>query len=213
MEERILNNVELSLLSPKAKLNQFKELVKTAEEYSMAGICVPAFYSDQLKGMTNIPIVSMISYPYGYSTLDSKLFELNKLKSNEFDVVINNNYIKSNKWISIESELQKIRNAAENKIVKVVINPTYLSKTEMVHLAELTDKYKIDYISLLLDSKFGEYVPIFSDFDIKLKIQTSCLDYDDIQYLKSHGVSRVGVTDISDLLEDVKIYKREAKGK
>lgn len=213
MEERILNNVEVSLLSPKAKLNQFKELVKIAEEYSMAGICVPAFYSDQLKGMTKVPIVSMISYPYGYSTLDSKLFELNKLKSDEFDVVINNNFIKSNKWISIESELQEIRNATENKIVKVVINPTYLSKNEMTHLAKLSDKYKIDYISLLLDSKFGEYVPIFSDFDIKLKIQTSCLDYDDIQYLKSQGVSRVGVTDISDLLEGVKIYKREVKGK
>lgn len=213
MEERILNNVEISLLSPKAKLNQFKELVKIAEEYSMAGICVPAFYSDQLKGMTKIPIVSMISYPYGYSTLDSKLLELNKLKSNEFDVVINNNLIKSNKWINIESELQEIRNATENKTVKVVVNPTYLSKNEMTHLAKLSDKYEIDYISLLVDSKFGEYVPIFSDFDIKLKIQTSCLDYDDIQYLKSQGVSRVGVTDISDLLEGVKIYKREVKGK
>ena len=156
----------------------------------------------------DINISTILDFPYGFLNMEEKIHTIQNLNADEFSVVINYNNIKSNKWIIINRELSDLRESTD-KTLKLHINTNYLSGSEKETLSKSLTKYNIDYIELYNKKKVSlEDIEIFKDHT-KIKIIDSNTSITEIENLLNLGIDRIGLYDISQLIDDIKIYTRK----
>lgn len=208
-DKELLSMVDYTLLSPIASLSDYKKFCDKAKEQGITHVTVPPIYVNQLKEIYKPLIFStIIDYPYGFSKLGDAINAMENLKADEFSVVINYNNIISNKWIATEKSLNGIRTAT-SKPLKVFIDTDYLNKKQLKDFAKLLKKYNIDYAELYNKNLVTSHdINIFMEH-VKVKVTDSRCSRDDMEALAQTGVRRFGMTDISDLTDDIKIYIRK----
>lgn len=210
-DKDILSMVDYTLLSPTASLSKYKQFCEEAKEKGITHVVVPPIYVNQLKEMNRSLVFSTIlDYPYGFSKLGDAISTMKSIKADEFAVVVNYNNIISNKWIATEESLSGIR-AATSKPLKVFINTDYLNRKQLKDFAKLLKKYDIDYAELYNDKIVTmQDIDMFKDY-VKVKVTDSRYNRNDIEELAYAGVRRFGLTDISEITDDTKIYVRKEK--
>lgn len=210
-DKDILSMVDYTLLSPTASLSKYKQFCEEAKEKGITHVVVPPIYVNQLKEMNRSLVFSTIlDYPYGFSKLGDAISTMKNIKADEFAVVVNYNNIISNKWIATEESLSGIR-AATSKPLKVFINTDYLNRKQLKDFAKLLKKYDIDYAELYNDKIVTmQDIDMFKDY-VKVKVTDSRYNRNDIEELAYAGVRRFGLTDISEIADDTKIYVRKEK--
>ena len=122
----ILKVVDHTLLSQTATWEDIKRTCDEGIRYGVASVCIPPYYVKEAKKYVNnkLPICTVIGFPNGYSTTESKMFECRDAISNgadELDMVVNIGLIKSKKFHEVENEINKIKNVCGNKVLKVII--------------------------------------------------------------------------------------------
>lgn len=208
-EQEIFNKIDYTLLSPTTTITKYKNFCEEAIQRKITNICIPPMYVNKLKHLyPDLIISTIIDFPYGFLDMENKIQVINKVDADEYSVVINYNNIKSNKWIITNQELKELRDST-NKIIKIHINTSYLSASEKCTLAKSIDKYNIDYIELYSKKKVNlEDIEIFKDYT-NIKTIDSNISIEDIETLLNLGVNKIGLYDISQLIDDIKIYTRK----
>ena len=144
--------IEHTMLKATATFIDIDKIINEAVENNFLGIRIPPCYikyaKEKLKNK-NIKLVTVIGFPLGANESDVKAFEAKKAIDNgadEVDMVINIGFARSNRWDLVEKDIEKVRNATLNKILKVILETDYLNDDEIKRACEICVKQKVDYV-------------------------------------------------------------------
>ncbi|WP_027063558.1 deoxyribose-phosphate aldolase [Mesoplasma seiffertii] len=144
--------IDHTLLKPEATKAQIVKLCDEAKEHDFATVCVNSFWTKfaktQLKG-TNVGVTTVIGFPLGACSTATKVFETTQAiadGSDEIDMVVNIGALKDQDYQTVLADMQAVKQAAKNKIVKCIMENCLLSKTEIVKACELAVEAGLDYV-------------------------------------------------------------------
>ena len=149
--KEILSKCDHTLLSPTATWEDIKAICDDGIKYSTASVCIPACYVGEAKEYVGdkLAICTVIGFPNGYSTTGAKVVEcLNAIAdgADEIDMVINIGYLKSGRYDEILEEIKDIKEACEDKILKVIIETCLLTEEEKIKMCEIVTEAGADFI-------------------------------------------------------------------
>lgn len=144
--------IEHTLLKQDATKNEIINLLEEAKEYKFLGVCVNPvnvkFSADYLKG-SDVKVVTVVGFPLGQSTTESKVLEtIDTIKNgaDEIDMVLNSGKLKDGAFDYIVEEISKIKTACQGKNLKVILETDLLSQEEIKTACELCMKGGADFV-------------------------------------------------------------------
>ena len=149
------SKVDFTLLDPRATLSDLEKLCDVAYKNQYYSVCVNpcnvSYVSGYIANNLNsaIKVVSVVGFPLGANTTESKIFELKQAIQNgadEIDVVINIGKVKSGDFVYVKDELTKIRKAMKKHTLKVIIETCYLDENEIIKICKICASTKIDFV-------------------------------------------------------------------
>ena len=154
MKDPIASYIDHTLLKPVCTSADINKLCREAIEFGFAAVCVPPFVVKQavrtLEG-TPVKTATVIGFPMGYSSLESKVSEIQEAimdGADELDAVINLIALKNGDWSYLEKEMQQLgaRIHEKEKIIKVIVESGVLTRDELIRCCELYGKLGIDFM-------------------------------------------------------------------
>ncbi|SFA38289.1 deoxyribose-phosphate aldolase [Parageobacillus thermantarcticus] len=153
MENNIAKMIDHTLLKADTTKAQIVKLCEEAKQYGFASVCVNptwvATAAELLKG-TDVKVCTVIGFPLGASTPETKAFETKNAIENgaeEVDMVINIGALKDGNDDLVERDIRAVVEAAKGKaLVKVIIETCLLTEEEKVRACQLAVKAGADYV-------------------------------------------------------------------
>jgi deoxyribose-phosphate aldolase len=150
-KKQILSRVDHTLLKAVADWDQIDALCREAALYKTASVCIPPSSVKRAAGSygKDIVIGTVIGFPLGYNTTETKVFEAGEAIQNgaaEIDIVINIGDVKNGAYDRVEKELAALREATRGRILKVIIETCYLDRDEKIRLGRLVTESGADFI-------------------------------------------------------------------
>jgi len=149
--EDLLSKVDHTLLSPSATREEICAIIDDGIRYHTASICIPPYYvkeaAEYAKG--RVKICTVIGFPNGYSTKETKCFEAAdavKSGADEIDMVICIGALKDKKYDEIEDEIRAVKASCNGRILKVIIETCLLTEEEKIKMCEIVTAAGADYI-------------------------------------------------------------------
>ena len=144
--------IEHTLLKQDAIKAEVLKLLDEAKEYKFLGVCVNPINvklaSEYLKG-SDIKVVTVVGFPLGQSTTESKVLEtIDAVKNgaDEIDMVLNAGKLKDGDFDFIVDEISKIKSACQGKVLKVILETDLLSQDEIKTASELCVKGGANFV-------------------------------------------------------------------
>ena len=144
--------IEHTLLKQDATKSELIKLLDEAKEHKFLGVCVNPVnvkYTAEYLKETEIKIVTVIGFPLGQSTTESKVLEtIDAIKNgaDEIDMVLNVGKLKDKEFDFIVEEISKIKTACQGKILKVILETDLLTSEEIKTSCELCVKAGADFV-------------------------------------------------------------------
>lgn len=206
--KEILSKVDHTLLSQTATFDEIKAICDDGIKYGTASVCIPASYVKRAKQYVGdkLKICTVISFPNGYSTTETKVFETEDAIRNgadEIDMVVNLGYIKDGLFDLQLDEIKKVKKACRDKILKVIVETCLLTEEEKIKMCEVVTLSGADYIKTSTGfSKAGakfEDVSLFAKNvgpNVKIKAAGGISSIEDAEKFISLGADRLGTSRI-----------------
>jgi len=149
-DDYIYSHVDHTLLAATASYTDIEKLCKEAVEYKTASVCIPPCYVKCARLLYNkLNICTVIGFPLGYDESQVKqtaaLAAINDT-ADELDMVINITDVKNKKYENIENDIKALKDIADKKILKVIIETCYLTEEEKITLCKVVTDAGADYI-------------------------------------------------------------------
>jgi deoxyribose-phosphate aldolase len=149
---KLNNYIEHTLLKQDAIKDELIKLFEEAKEYNFLGVCINPinvkFASEYFKN-TDIKIVTVIGFPLGQSTTESKVLEtIDAIKNgaDEIDMVLNVGKLKDKEYEFIVDEISKIKKACQGKLLKVILETDLLNQEEIKIASKLSVQGGADFV-------------------------------------------------------------------
>ncbi len=206
MNEEILKKVDHTLLKQTATIKDIEKICDDAIANNTASVCIPPVYVKQAKDYVKgkMKICTVIGFPNGYNTTSTKVFETAqavKDGADEIDMVINIGKVKENNYEYISNEINKIKEACNGKLLKVIIETCLLTEDEKIKLCEVVSNSKADYIKT--STGFSTAGATLEDIILfknhikngkKIKAAGGIKDFQDAQKFIEAGADRLGTS-------------------
>ena len=208
--------IDHTLLKPESTEEQIEKLLEEAKEYNFFSVCVNPVWvkkcADSLKD-TDVKVCTVIGFPLGSSTMETKIFETKNALSNgadEIDMVINIGLLKSQKYDLVKEEIEEIAKVchSEGALLKVILENCLLTKEEIVKACELSDEAGADFVKTSTgfstsgaDSSDVALMKKSVSDRVKVKASGGIRDYKKSLEMIENGADRLGVS------AGVNIYK------
>ncbi len=150
--EHLASIIDHTNLKPYASKNEIKKLCDDAVDFSFGGVCVSGsnvVYCKELLVKSDVKTISVIAFPLGFSTTESKLFEIKDAISkgtDEVDIVMNIASVRNNHLKEIEDEFSKIVKVADGKIVKIILETGYLTFEQIIDVCKIAESVSVDFV-------------------------------------------------------------------
>ena len=215
--EDILSRVDHTLLKVDATWDEIKEIIDDGIKYKTASVCIPASFVKRAAEYAGgkVKICTVIGFPNGYSTKETKVFETKDAVANgadEIDMVINVGALKEERYADVEEEIREVKKACGDKILKVIIETCLLNRNEKAKMCDLVTNAGADFIKTSTGfSKAGatrEDVVLMKKHvgpGVKVKAAGGISSIEDAAEFIALGADRLGTSRI------VKILKEEQK--
>lgn len=166
---KIYKHIDYTLLKPTATYNDIWNLCEDAVENDCASVCIPSHFVEFAHNhFPNLTICTVIGFPFGNSTTETKVFEAKKATKDgakEIDMVINIGEMKNGNYWYIKNEIERVVDAVPYEtIVKVIIETCYLTDIEIGIATKIVDKSNADYVKT--STGYGTRGASFSDIEI-----------------------------------------------
>lgn len=152
MQNAINKFIDHTLLKPTATATDIKNLCKEAIDNDFFAVCVNSCYVElakkELKN-SRVKVCSVVGFPLGAMHTDAKAFEAKLAIDNgadEVDMVINLGLIKSQNWEMVQKDIEMVKNAIGNKVLKVILETSYLNEEEITKVCEIAVLAQADYL-------------------------------------------------------------------
>ncbi|MFE4354036.1 deoxyribose-phosphate aldolase [Peribacillus butanolivorans] len=145
--------IDHTLLKAEAKKEDIIKLCEEAKQFGFASVCVNPTWvakSAEILHDTDIKVCTVIGFPLGANTPETKAFETKNALENgatEIDMVINIGALKDKNDELVERDIRSVVEAVNKKtIVKVIIESCLLTDEEKVRACEISVKAGADYV-------------------------------------------------------------------
>ncbi|MBQ8843103.1 MAG: deoxyribose-phosphate aldolase [Ruminiclostridium sp.] len=132
----IFRYVDHTKLSATATSDEILTLCGEAVKYGTASVCIPPCYIELAKKeYPSLNICTVIGFPLGYCTTETKVFETKDAVAkgaDEIDMVINVGMVKNKQYDKVLEEIKAVKEACGGKLLKVIIEACYLTDDEKI---------------------------------------------------------------------------------
>ncbi len=212
----ILSKCDHTNLSNTATFEDIKILLDDGIKYNVASCCIQPCFVKEAKDYVKdkLKICTVIGFPNGYNTTETKVFETIDAINNgadEIDMVINVNFLKNKDYIAIYNEISSVRKASKNKILKVIIETCLLTDEEKIEISKIVTKAKADYIKT--STGFSKNGATLSDVKllkesvgegVLVKASGGISSLEDAEKFIELGASRLGTSKVVKIIKDGK---------
>ncbi len=217
----VASYIDHTLLKATCRSADISQLCREAIEFKFAAVCVPPFLvKHAVEALKDSPVktATVIGFPMGYSSIDSKLSEIQTAISegaDELDTVINLIALKNGDWSYLEKEIvQQIELIHQKgKAVKVIVESGVLSKDELSHCCNLYGRLGIDYMKT--STGYAEKGASVSDVqlmrselpaEVMIKASGGIRHYPFAMELIEAGADRLGCSASVQIVEEEKLH-------
>lgn len=207
-----MNNISSMIDHTILKADATREMVKTlceeAIEYKFAAVCVNPYhveYCSELLKNSDVKVATVIGFPLGANTRETKAFEtidsINK-GADEVDMVINIGALKDKNYDLVKEDIESVVKAANGKaIVKVIIETSLLTEEEKAKACELSLEAKADFVKTSTGFSTGgatvEDVKLMKSIvgnNMEIKASGGVRDLDTAKSMIEAGATRLGTS-------------------
>ncbi len=213
--EEIFAKIDHTLLAPTATLMQIRTLCIEALDYKTASVCIPPSYVKQMhEEFPTLNICTVIGFPLGYEVTRAKVVEAEQAiadGANEIDMVVNITAVKNHDFDFVMEEIQAVKRACGDHILKVIVETCYLNEDEKVMLCHSVTTAGADYIKTSTgfgtDGATKDDIKLFSKNigkNVKMKAAGGIKSREDMEDFIRLGCSRLGTSSGVKLLKNKK---------
>lgn len=200
----ILSRVDHTLLTPTATLEQVKTLCREGLEFHTASVCIPPRYVKRAAEHVgnDLKICTVVGFPNGYSTPETKVFETEDAVRNgadEIDMVVNLGLVKAGDWEGVLQELRAVKRSCSGRILKVIVEACLLTQEEKIAMCRIVSMSGADYIKTSTGFSTGgatlEDVALFREHlspDVRIKAAGGIRTLEQAQAFLDGGADRIG---------------------
>lgn len=153
MSLQIASYIDHTLLKGDATKQQIAKLCKEAKENGFASVCVNPCWVSYAAGLlngTDVKVCTVIGFPLGSATPETKVFETKDAIENgarEVDMVMNIGAFKSGDDSLVRRDIEAVVSAAKGRAaVKVIIETCLLTDGEKVRACQLAEQAGADFV-------------------------------------------------------------------
>ena len=210
----ILKYVDHTLLAQDATWEDIRQILDDAVAYGTASACIPAAYvrraADYVDG--RLPICTVIGFPNGYSTAQTKVYETRDAVSNgasEIDMVIHVGALKDKRYDEIEEEIRRVHEACQGRALKVIIETCLLAEEEKIAMCGIVTRAGAEYIKT--STGFSSGGATFADVEllkrhvgegVKVKAAGGIRSFEDAERFLELGADRLGTSRLVKLMKN-----------
>ena len=211
--KEILSRVDHTLLAQGAVWEQIKALCDDGLKYGVASVCIPPSFVKQAAQYLGgrLAVCTVIGFPNGYSTTESKCFEAKDAVNNgadEIDMVINIGWLKAGEYDKILDEINRVKAACSGRLLKVIIETCLLTDEEKIKMCEIVSRSDADYIKTSTGFSTGgatkHDIELFSrnvTGGLKIKAAGGISSLEDAEEFLNLGASRLGTSRIVKIIK------------
>lgn len=213
----ILSKVDHTLLAVDATWEDVKKIIEEGALYGTASVCIPPCFVRQAvkEAAGRVKICTVIGFPNGYASTESKVYEAwdaVHAGADEVDMVINLGWVREGRYADILAEINKVKGACDDKILKVIIETCLLSKEEKLELCRVVSESKAEFIKT--STGFSKSGAVFEDVKLmrencspetKIKAAGGISSLEDAEEFIRLGADRLGTSRI------VRLVKQKAE--
>lgn len=215
--KELANVIEYTNLNNTATEAEMKEFLERAKEFDFRAVVInPTFVplaKEALKD-TNIKVVTVIGFPLGFESTESKIGEAKAAiedGADELDMVVNLSYVKDKKYDKIKEEVSKVKELLGDKILKVIIETQALEDSEKAEVSKAIEDAGADYIKT--STGFVTAPTIYETVNdinivqryapsIKIKVSSGADTYKIANQILTAGADTIGTTNGYQIVKD-----------
>ncbi|WP_034341681.1 deoxyribose-phosphate aldolase [Deinococcus misasensis] len=148
----LADHIDHTLLKATATPAEIQKLCEEAVQYNFKAVCInPSYIAlalDLLKD-SEVKVATVAGFPLGAITPEQKAKEAAlsvELGADEVDMVINIGAAKAGNWDLVLQDIQAVREATQDVILKVIIETCYLTEEEKIRATELVLEAGADFV-------------------------------------------------------------------
>lgn len=135
--------IDHTLLKQSAQEDEYRELCRQAREWQTFSVCIPpnicGLAASELEG-SGVKVCTVISFPFGYCSSSTKAAETRQAimdGAEEVDMVQALGLLKDDKLEALFEDISSVVEAAQGRLVKVILETSELSPIEIVRSSAL----------------------------------------------------------------------------
>ena len=151
-KKELAQYIDHTNLSDIATDQEITKLCQEALEYGFKSVCVNPHYVINCKRIlidTDVLVCTVVGFPLGMNTIQTKVFEtLDAIKNgaDEIDMVINIAELKARNKQYCINEINAVKNACKDRVLKVIVETSQLSQEDKIFAAEVIAESNADFI-------------------------------------------------------------------
>ena len=144
--------IDHTLLKPEATKSQIEQLCAEAAEHQFASVCVNGSRVELAYSLledSNVQVCTVVGFPLGAMDADAKRYETEAAVdagANEIDMVMNVGRFKDGELDCIVREIRDVVEAADDRIVKVILETCLLTNDEIVQACKLVTQAQAHFV-------------------------------------------------------------------
>ncbi len=228
--------IDHSLLHPTMTDSSIIEGCELAKIYNVASVCLKPYSvkvaADLLRG-SEVMVCSVIGFPHGNNTIEIKVLETRNACRDgavEIDMVINIGKVLQGDFEYVRNEIQIVNDTAISggAVLKVIFENDFLEKRHIIKLCELCNDINVAFVKTSTGYGFtkqndGKYsykgattddlklMRRVSDANIEVKAAGGIRTLQDLLFVRSIGITRIGATATKEILDEAESVIRQGK--
>lgn len=203
----ITSYIDHTLLSASATERDIIDHCNQAKKHKFYAVCVNSCYvplAKQLLKGSKVKICTVVGFPLGASSTETKVFEAKQAISDgadEIDMVMNIGVFKSKNYVEVLKDISDVKTAIGKTPLKVIIEISELSKNGIVKASEICMDAKADFVKT--STGFGKSGATLTAVKIikktvrnrcKIKASGGIRDFETAKKYIDVGVKRLGTS-------------------
>ena len=144
-----------TILKADATRKDVKRVCDEAMAYSFCSVCVNSYYVPYVANLlhgSDVKICSVVGFPLGAMSTRAKALEAKIAVmdgADEIDMVINIGALKDRDYSVVLEDIKAVKEACEDKTLKVIIETCLLNDVEKVKACELAKEAGADFVKTM----------------------------------------------------------------
>ena len=217
----IASYIDHTVLAANATSDKIEKICREAKEYHFASVCVNSCHvkkcAELLKD-SDVSVCTVVGFPLGAMSTKAKAYEaLAAIEdgADEIDMVINIGLLKDGKDESVLKDIQSVKEACNDKLLKVIIETCLLTHDEKVRACSLAVKAGANYVKTSTGFSTGgakeEDIALMRKTvgpEIGVKASGGIHTYEEALGMIENGATRIGASAGIAIVEGEKAHQR-----